>query len=194
MCTPTGAALYQTIVQEVGQMPVMSMDRIGYGCGKKDFPAANVVRAIIGEVNQEKDHIVELACNLDDMTAEDIALAEELILLHGALDVFTTPIQMKKNRPGTLLSVLCREENKKEIGELIFKHTSTIGIREYACDRMVLNRTMNEVDTPYGTMRYKEVSGYGVKRVKVEFDDLREAVEKYEKSVREIRSEIEKLL
>lgn len=194
MCTPTGAALYKAIVDQINNMPVMSIESVGYGCGKKDFPAANVVRAVIGEIDEESDHIIELSCNLDDMTAEDIALAAELLLLHGALDVYTTPIQMKKNRPGTMLSVLCREQQKKELGELIFKHTTTIGIREYSCDRMVLNRNRHELDTPFGTMHYKESYGYGVTKIKIEFEDLKQAVEKYEKSIQEIRSEIERLL
>ncbi len=194
MCTPTGAALYKTFVGQTASMPQMSIEKIGYGCGNKDFEAANVVRAIVGQVQGNKDHIVELACNIDDMRGEDIALASELILLHGALDVYTTSIQMKKNRPGIILSVLCHEEQKKEMSELIFKHTTTIGIREYSCDRMILDREIKQVDTPYGTMRYKEVSGYGVNRAKVEFDDLKKAVEQFEKTIEEVRQDIERLL
>lgn len=196
MCTPTGAALYKTIVMETAQMPAMKMESMGYGCGKKDFEAANVVRAIIGitEDQEDTDSIMELACNIDDMTAEDIALAEELLLLNGALDVFTTSIQMKKNRPGTLLTVLCKEEQKAKMGQLIFKHTTTIGIREYRCNRMTLQRNFRDIETPYGKMQCKDVSGYGVSRSKIEFDDLKQAVEKYERSIREIRAELEKYL
>ena len=112
LCTPTGAALLKQFVVEFGDMPVMVPQAVGYGMGKKDFAMANCVRAVLGETGSGKDRIVELSCNLDDMTGEDMGFATEQLFSAGAVDVFTTPIYMKKNRPAWMLTVLCREEQR----------------------------------------------------------------------------------
>ncbi len=172
LCTPTGAALLKHFVDRFGSMPVMRTTAIGYGMGKKDFPKANCVRVMLGETEDRTDHVARLSCNVDDMTAESIGYAMEKLFEGGALEVYTIPIGMKKCRPGTLINVLCREKDKEQIIRLIFKYTSTIGIRESAEDRYVLDRMMEEAETPYGKVRRKISSGYGVKRVKYEYDDL----------------------
>ena len=172
LCTPTGAALLKYFADDFGSMPVMKISAIGYGMGKKDFAAANCVRAMLGETKESTDIIFELNCNVDDMTAEQIGYALECFFKAGALDAFTLPIQMKKSRPGTLISVLCPKEKKEELIYNIFKHTSTAGIREKEVTRSVLNRTISNVETPYGTVRKKEYSGYGVQRSKYEYEDL----------------------
>ena len=114
----------------------------------------------------------DLSCNLDDMTAEAIAFAMETLLAAGALDVWTTPITMKKSRLGTMLSLLCREEDRQKLVELLFRHTTTIGVREHACRRYTLARTVDTVRTPYGDVRRKTSCGYGVTRTKYEYEDL----------------------
>ena len=114
LCTPTGAALLKYFVTEFNKMPVMNVQKIGYGCGKKDFHIANCVRAMLGETNQT-DNVLELSFNIDDMTAENIAFATERLFDIGALDVFTGTIGMKKSRQATLISVLCYENIKNEI-------------------------------------------------------------------------------
>lgn len=121
LCTPTGAALLKHFADDFGEMPIMKTTAIGYGMGKKDFEAANCVRAIIGEPatpapfnTGNTDTIAELACNVDDMTAEDIGFAMETLLENGALEVFTLPCVMKKSRPGTVINVLVKEEKKKK--------------------------------------------------------------------------------
>ena len=106
------------------------------------------------------------------MTAEAIAFAMETLLAAGALDVWTTPITMKKSRLGTMLSLLCREEDRQKLVELLFRHTTTIGVREYACRRYTLDRTVDTVSTPYGDVRRKTSCGYGVTRTKYEYEDL----------------------
>ena len=106
LCTPTGAALLKHFATKFGDMPVMKTEAIGYGMGKKDFPIANCIRALLGETEECSDTIVQLCCNLDDMTAEAIGFAEEQLFAAGALEVYTIPAQMKKSRPGILLSVL----------------------------------------------------------------------------------------
>ena len=172
LCTPTGAALLKHFAARFGDMPVMTVRSIGYGMGKKDFPRANCVRVLLGETADRADTVPELSCNVDDMTAEAIGFAMERLFEGGALEVYTVPIGMKKSRPGTLLRVLCREEDKERMIALLFRHTTTIGIRETMTRRYVLDRRMETVRTPYGDVRRKAVSGYGVHRAKYEYDDL----------------------
>ena len=172
LCTPTGAALLTQFATTFGPMPVMKTAAIGYGMGKKDFPQANCVRVLLGETQDSGDTVVQLQCNLDDMTPEAIGFAMERLLEAGALDVFTTPIGMKKCRPGTLLSVLCRPGDKDSMVHALFKHTTTLGIREQACSRYTLHRREERLQTPYGTVRKKISTGYGVTREKTEYEDL----------------------
>ena len=172
LCTPTGAALLKHFATEFGQMPVMKVQAIGYGMGKKDFPRANCVRAMLGDTMDQADSVLELRCNLDDMTGEAIGFALEQLLGSGALDAFTVPVGMKKSRPGVLITVLCREEKKEAMVHLLLKHTTTLGVREFPCRRYALSRTMEVVNTPFGPVRKKVSSGYGVRREKLEYDDL----------------------
>lgn len=172
LCTPTGAALLKHFVTEFGAMPPMTPTAIGYGMGKKDFPSPNCVRAMLGSTAEQTDDVLELSCNLDDMTGEAIGFATEQLLDAGALDVFTSPIYMKKNRPGILLSVLCRVEDKDTLLSLIFRHTTTLGVRENRLHRYTLTRRTKTVQTPYGPVRQKIATGYGVERHKYEYEDL----------------------
>lgn len=172
LCTPTGAALLKYYVNHFGDMPTMAVNAIGYGMGKKDFDAPNCVRAMLGESAGETDDILELSCNLDDMTGEEIGFAMEQLLSAGALDVFTTAVGMKKSRPGIMLTVLCRPGDKEAILPLIFRHTTTLGIRENRLHRYVLNRKTETLQTPYGPVRQKIATGYGVERKKYEYEDL----------------------
>lgn len=190
LCTPTGAALLKHFADGFGNMPVMTVQKIGYGMGKKDFEAANCVRAMLGESGAQGDTVTELSCNLDDMTGEAIGFAMETLLAAGALDVYTIPIGMKKSRPGVMLCTLCRTEDKNKIAELIFKHTTTIGIRENTFSRYTLNRAEENIETPYGTVRKKISSGYGVKREKYEFEDVAAIARKNEMSLSEVTEKI----
>lgn len=172
LCTPTGAALLKHFATEFGEMPLMQTTAIGYGMGKKDFPVANCVRALLGETKDSGDTIIELSCNLDDMTAEAIGFAEEQFFAAGACDVYTVPIQMKKSRPGVLLSVMCREKDSDQMIRLIFRHTTTLGVRENISRRYTLSRTVETVETEWGDVRKKISSGYGVTKEKYEYEDL----------------------
>ncbi|MCI7605676.1 MAG: nickel pincer cofactor biosynthesis protein LarC [Spirochaetales bacterium] len=191
LCTPTGAALLKHFATKFDEMPTMKTEAIGYGMGKKDFERANCVRAFLGEKDDERDMVLELCCNLDDMTPEAIGFAEEELLKNGALDVFTTPVQMKKSRPGVLLTVLSKEEKKDEIVGLIFKHTSTIGIRETKCRRYVLDRSIETVSTKYGEVKKKISSGYGVRREKYEYDDISRIARDNDLTIDQVIKEIE---
>ena len=121
-----------------------------------------------------KDRICEFECNIDDMTAEELAFAAERLMEEGAKDVTLSPVGMKKGRPATLLTVMCADEEaeKERFVGLIFKYTTTIGIRETISERYSLDRCEESLDTPYGKVRRKKVSGYGVERYKFEYDDL----------------------
>lgn len=172
LCTPTGAALLKYYADRFGTMPVMKTKAIGYGMGKKDFPAANCVRAFLGEAEDKTDMVLELSCNVDDMTAEQIGFATERLFENGASEVYTVPIGMKKSRPGTLLCTICKEKDKEKIIESLFRYTSTIGLRQVEMHRYVLDRTVTVLNTSYGPVRRKDSSGYGVTRSKYEYDDL----------------------
>lgn len=200
LCTPTGAALLKYFVGQFGIMPPMAAEKIGYGMGKKDFPAANCVRAFIGNLrNQESenlaeaDSIVELRCNLDDMTGEEIGFVCEILFKEGALDVYTVGIGMKKSRPGILLVCLCRSADICRIEECIFRHTTTLGIRRVWCERSVLSRSFEGIETPWGTVR-KKLSHYPgqeeVIREKLEYEDLAAIAEKTGVSIAQIRKRI----
>ena len=192
LCTPTGAALLKHFAARFGNMPVMKVQAVGYGMGKKDFEAANCVRAMLGETESREDIVLELSCNVDDMTAEEIGFAMERLFAGGALEVYTIPIHMKKSRPGTLIRVMCKEQDKEDIIRLIFKYTTTIGIRQVETQRYVLDRKITTVETPCGTVRRKDAAGYGVCRSKYEYDDLARIAREKGLSIKDVRDLIEK--
>ena len=186
LCTPTGAALLRRFVTRFGPLPPMRVEKTGYGMGTKDFVAANCVRAMLGQTEESAGHILELACNLDDMTPEAVGFAMEQLFAAGALDVYTTPIGMKKNRPGVLLTCMCREDDREAMLRTIFRHTSTLGVRVSVCDRYTLSRRQYAVQTPDGEIRVKESSGWGVLRHKAEFEDLAHIARQTGKSIAEV--------
>lgn len=160
LCTPTGAALLRHFVTRFGDLPVMTLEAVGYGMGRKDFPRANCLRAMLGETAAESGDVVELACNLDDMTGEGIAFAMERLLAAGALDVYTAAIGMKKSRPGVMLCVLCREEQREDMVHLLLRHTTTLGVRETRHRRYTLSRSQDTVDSPWGPVARKTSQGW----------------------------------
>ncbi len=191
LCTPTGAALVKYFAFDYGPQPVMSVDEIGYGMGKKDFEQANCVRVMIGDISEDAEKIVELSCNIDDMTPEEIGYAKEMLFKDGALDVYTISADMKKERPGIVMFCMCREDRAEQLIKGIFKNTTTLGVRENVSNRYVLTRQIEKVDTPYGKVRVKRAFGYDVKRWKIEYDDLAGIAERTGKSIIELRKELE---
>ena len=169
---------------------MVQTSQVGYGMGTKDFAVANCVRAFLGESQASKNVIVELCCNLDDMTPEAIGFAQEILFDNGALDVYTTAIGMKKNRPGVLLSCLCEEEHCPQMLELIYQHTTTLGIREYKCHRSTLTRTEQTLNTRYGEVRLKKSSGWGVEKEKMEYEDIAKIAKNKGMSLAEIMRDI----
>lgn len=192
LCTPTGAALLKHFVTEFKEMPVMRTAAIGYGMGKKDFERANCVRVLLGETEETGSEVTELFCNLDDMTPEAIGFVEEILFIAGALEVYTIPIGMKKSRPGILLTCMCRCNDKEKMVSLLFKHTTTLGIRESISKRYTLTRTMKEHETPYGVVREKVSEGYGVVRGKLEYEDLAKIAREQGMSLEDVKKLIGK--
>ena len=190
LCTPTGAALLKHFVNHFGTMPPIKMNAIGYGMGKKDFEAANCVRAILGDSDEKPETILEYTCNLDDISAERIGFAMEQLFAAGAVEAYTIPVTMKKSRPGHLLCVMCRERDKQKILETIFKHTTTLGVRENISNRYFLERSIETVKTEFGDIRIKRAEGYGVKREKYEYEDLAAIARKTGLSIEEIVQKI----
>lgn len=185
LCTPTGAALLKQFVTSFGPQPLMRVEAIGCGAGRKDFPRANVVRAFFGErldadganradgSDGENGEICEIEFNVDDMTGEDLAYASDRLFAAGAKDVSFTQIIMKKGRPGTLVSVMCEPHDRAAVVKAAFAHTSTLGMRETLCRRYTLERTVETAAVAGGmTVRRKCARGFGVEKSKWEADDL----------------------
>ena len=187
LCTPTGAALLKTFVDTFGNMPQMRVQKIGYGMGAKDFETANCIRMFLGESEDTHETILHMHFNVDDMTAEEIAFGMEELMHAGARDVFFVPVTAKKNRPGTLVNVLCMPEQRETMLALIFKHFSTLGVRESVCQRYVLAREIVPVDTPFGVIHRKDAAGFGVKKSKYEYEDLARVAREEECSIGDVK-------
>ncbi len=191
-CTPTGAALLKHFVKSFGDMPVMTLEKTGMGAGTKHFKNANILRVFLGDTAEDTEEIYEISCNIDDMTGEDIAFACDMLFKAGAKDVFTTPVFMKKGRPGQLLSCIVSADKKDEIIRYIFGYTSTIGIREHKCKRYVMERIEDKTATKYGDIRFKVSEGFGTKKIKPEFEDIKNAALESGVSLETVRKEIGK--
>lgn len=192
LCTPTGAALLRYFASQFGEMPPIRISSIGYGMGTKDFEAANCVRAMLGETDECVEEIYELSCNVDDMTAEMTGFAMERLFEAGACDVYTIPIGMKKNRTGLLIRAMCHLEEKDDVMRAMFKHTTTIGIRENSFKRYALKRSESKIETSCGTVAKKISEGYGVKREKYEYEDVAKIANNKNLSIAEAHAFIKK--
>jgi uncharacterized protein (TIGR00299 family) protein len=186
LVTPTGAAIVATLCETFGPQPAMSVASIGYGAGSADLEGQpNVLRIMIGEAAEKvvpgfDEEISVIEANLDDMNPQIYGYFQEKALAAGALDVYTTPVQMKKNRPGTLLTLLCKPQDANALLSLIFAETTTFGARAYSAQRRTLPRESVNVHTQYGDVRIKlsRVNGH-IQHVAPEFEDCRKlAVEK----------------
>ena len=195
LCTPTGAALLVHFAQKFGPMPVMSTKAVGVGIGTKQFEQANCVRAFWGETAEEANgEILELVCNLDDMTPEALSFACARLLEAGALDVYTVPGTMKKGRPGWVLTVLCAPEQEGNLARKILAETTTNGLRVRRCGKYFLTPGAGQAQTQWGPVGLKLAQGFGVSHVKPEFEDAAELARKNGASYQEVVKEILKKL
>lgn len=179
LTTPTGAAILTTLATQYGKAPRMTIDSIGYGAGSRDLPIPNLLRISIGESSAgegslDEDRITVVEANIDDMNPELYDHVMRLLLDRGALDVFLTPIQMKRNRPAVKLSVLTRPGEVDRVFDVLFAETTTLGARFYDAARKKLIREIIQVDTRYGTVRVKLGKvGEAVRNVSPEYEDCR---------------------
>lgn len=195
LVTPTGAAIIATLASFYGNLPQMKIEKIGYGAGTRTYPKfPNVLRAILGEVEDSSSDITPttvavIEANIDDLNAQVFGHLMEKAFDAGALDLFYTPVQMKKNRPGLLVSLLCRPEDRERMTELIFTETTTLGVRYREERREVLQREQVLVETEFGTIRIKAARGKDgrVMNYAPEFDDCRKAAESHQIPIREIQ-------
>ncbi len=179
LTTPTGAALVAALVKKFCAVPEMRTEKIGYGAGSREKQAVpNVLRAILGSVDAEEksgDEIVELRANIDDASPETLSYLSEALFAAGAVDVFFTPIQMKKNRPATLVTALAEPKLLDTLAAIFFKESSTFGIRYETLKRLTLDRETISVDTRFGKIRVKVGRWKGaVTSIHPEYDDCRE--------------------
>src|SRR4030095_5221757 len=159
LVTPTGALIATTFATSFGPLPAMSVERVGYGAGERDHPSTpNVLRVLVGraaENTASTERVTVIECEIDDMNPQIFGVVMDQLNGAGALDVFYTPVQMKKNRPGTLLTVVGKPDRKGEIADIIFRETNTIGLRNYDVDRECLQRELVTLETPIGAVRFK---------------------------------------
>ena len=188
LCTPTGAALLRHFASSYAPMPMMCVSKIGYGMGHKSFSCPNIIRVFWGQSADESDIIVELNCNIDDMTPESLGFAQEQLFKVGALEVFTTAVTMKKSRCGFVLTVHAPVALRDVMLKTIFKHTTTIGVRATICQRYTLQRQIEAFQTPYGDVRIKRSSGYGVVKEKYEYEDLARIAQEQGISLHELKN------
>lgn len=185
LTTPTGVALVKFFVNEFSASNG-EYEKVGYGAGTKDFEKPNIIRAFIKD--SDTDTVFELRCQIDDMTGEELGYALNKMLTLGAKDAYIKPIVMKKSRPAFEFTVICSPADKDELTQQMFKHTTTLGIRQIECARAILDRETHEKNG----VRIKRSQGYGTETEKIEFDDIVKIAEENDISVFEARKMIEK--
>ena len=197
LTTPTGAAIVATLAVEFGPMPAMTIQHIGYGAGQRDLPQqANILRLLVGEAAETAnagDSIHILETNLDDVTGEVIGHCIGQLWEAGALDVYTTAIQMKKNRPGVKLSVLCRQEQVESLEAIVFRETGTLGIRRWTAARHILPRETRQVQTAWGSIEGKlSRQADGTVHFSPEYESCRRVADEYHLPLREVYAAAER--
>lgn len=179
LTTPTGALIARVFADDYGNRPEMTVDRVGYGLGRKDFEFPNAARVMLGHTTgAEAQTVTMIECNIDDMTGEAMAYALERVFAAGALDAFYTPIHMKKNRPAQRLTAICANGKKVEVENAILVETTTLGVRSYEARRTTLPRRIETVATPWGDVRVKVAQGPAGLKIAPEYEDCRGIAER----------------
>lgn len=186
LVTPTGAAIIAELAESFGTMPVMKVVKIGWGCGTKELKIPNVLKVSMGIIEENKDDIIVMETNIDDCSGEVLGYTMDKLFENGALDVFFTPIYMKKNRPAYRLSVACYENELNTLKEIIFKHTTSIGLRFRHEQRTVLNREIIKIDTPLGIIRAKKVNHNDETYIYPEYEDVKKVADENNMSIQTV--------
>ncbi|HIJ89039.1 MAG TPA: nickel pincer cofactor biosynthesis protein LarC [Desulfuromonadales bacterium] len=190
--TPTGAAIVAAVAVGFGAQPPMLLDKLGCGAGGKDFPdCPNILRAFLGKSTEQEtstDDVIVVEANIDDSTPELLGYAMERLFEEGALDLFFTPIQMKKNRPGVMVSFLCTSQHLERLAGLLLTETSAIGLRYYRASRIILRREIVELQTGFGPVRFKQIfdTNGAVMRTTPEYEDCRRIARERELPCQEV--------
>ena len=197
MVTPTGALLVTGHASAFGPMPAMVVDRVGYGAGGRDVPGRpNVLRAVLGReeaVTGPGDRITVIECNIDDMNPQLFGVVMDRLYAAGALEVYFVPVQMKKGRPGTLVTAMASPERRAALLDILFRETTTIGVRFTDMQRECLEREFADVPTPYGTVRCKLARRQGrLTNITPEFDDCARLAASAGVPVREVQAEAQR--
>ena len=210
LCSPTGAAILKHFVTGFGPMPTMSITKSGFGVGLKEYELPNGLRVFWGETDylslyqthaltekgealSQKETILELVCTIDDMNNEELTFAIDTLSSAGAFDVFYTHINLKNNQTGVRLHCLCQFEDKNRFTELLFKYTSSNAIQYQMYSQLKLDTTIEEIHTNYGTIRKNVSTGYGVRKSKYEFDDLKHVAANEGVSIKELLQQLSSL-
>ena len=196
LATPTGAAIITHFSKQYGPMPGMKVRSVGYGAGMKDLPVPNLLRVFIGEgeIQAAREAVIALETNIDDMNPEFYQHVFERLLESGAMDVYTTPVIMKKSRPGVQLTVLAREDKRDELTEIIFNETTTAGIRINKMERMALEREIRRIGTRFGEVSVKLLySGGRVVTASPEYEDCRRIAKAEGVPLKEVYDEAKKM-
>ena len=193
LVTPTGALLITEFASRFGPIPAMRIDRVGYGAGDRELPGApNVLRVLVGragEVAEPAERVLVLECEIDDMNPQIFGVVMEQLYAAGALEVYYTPVQMKKNRPGTLLTVIGAPGQREPLSSIVFRETTTIGLRYQEMDRECLERESQQLDTPLGLVRFKVARRQGeVVNAAPEFDDCARLAAERGLSIKEVQA------
>jgi uncharacterized protein (TIGR00299 family) protein len=191
LVTPTGAALLSSLAAEFGPIPAMRLTATGYGAGGRDLPIPNLLRLLVGEqttlIDKISEVLVMLETNIDDLNPEIYDYVMARLFAANALDVFLSSIQMKKNRPATLLRVLCQPADVEALMNILFTETSTLGVRQQTVTRHCLPRSIQTVETPYGPVRVKVARwDEGGTKAAPEYEDCRQLAEESGVSLREV--------
>lgn len=186
LVTPTGAAIIAELSSEFTTLPAMKIKKVGWGSGTKDLKIPNVLKVYYGEIQEENQKIVVMETNIDDCSGEILGYTEEVLFQNGALDVFYTPIFMKKNRPAYRLTVVCKETDILKLQNIIFKETTTIGIRYRYEYRTELERKVITIDTKYGKLQAKKVVNNGETYIYPEYESIKELAEKNNIPLKEV--------
>ncbi len=193
LATPTGVCILKTLSQNFGTMPEMRVEKVGYGAGSRDLEIPNLLRVYIGEASQggyESEEAILIETNIDDMNPELLAYAAETLLKQGALDVFMTPIYMKKHRPGIMLSVLTTEDKLDHMLSIVFGETTTLGVRIHRLEKKKLSREIISVATRFGEVKVKVgKTGKQITNIAPEYESCQEIAQKQEIPLKDVYDE-----
>ncbi|MDQ2087554.1 nickel pincer cofactor biosynthesis protein LarC [Herbivorax sp. ANBcel31] len=197
LVTPTGIALIKCLCSQFGIMPSIEVNKVGYGSGKREIGRFNGLRCILGKLideSEKDDEISVLETNIDDMNPEILGYVMEKLFQKGALDVYYTPVYMKKNRPGVVLTVLTNKEKEDELSQIILSETSTLGIRKSVCKRQVLNREEKSVNTKYGKIKIKLSLVDNLEKITPEYEDCKRVAKEREVPLWKVYDEVKNVL